>query len=563
MFQDSVTKHPLKKRVFYLDVKSHQNRNRLKSYLTKLGGLVSEFLDSKEVRYLITDRQSKDLVREKIPNGQDGPTQGITPSKKVNDLLPRGKQFALAAQPPPSSNTTNEHNIDVIELANRRGIKILSAQTFIEFCLGYINEKDKLPSRQSSSSTKTITYFKGNFIKVEEMEEKYKPSAKIFTEWPQIYVNTDPFVCPFIPPSKVKRTSSIGDINNARNNNNNPTTNETGGLANLSSKMPPTPELRGDTPKPSTNQRINDLRINNGPVRKPDTLQYCEICGITFINMNEHIASNTHQSHLKQEDNFKDLFNVMKSLPKWIEDDEEIQNVPSDNSICDSSYPVYPSLTPPTSSKLITLTPGSTTVKAIGNKTSVKAFLSLHDLYNNNNNNKINSSLKVNYQNDGSVTSAMRKKISILGNSNNNNNANNIAANVNVQNSRNNHSFKIANLIYNNNNNNHNNHNNNHNNDTSEKRKIIGTKLVDKFNFDQLFSDDEDETGDDMVEASCFTPPLLPPLLYPELDIPEENLKDQSIKDHFDVENGNYTDAEYDFDEELFASFEKDVSVEF
>lgn len=250
----------------------------------------------------------------------------------------------------------------------------------------------------------------------------------------------------------------------------------------------------------------------------------------------------------------------MKSLPKWIEDDEEIQNVPSDNSICDSSYPVYPSLTPPTSSKLITLTPGSTTVKAIGNKTSVKAFLSLHDLYNNNNN-KINSSLKVNYQNDGSVTSAMRKKISILGNSNNNNNANNIAANVNVQNSRNNHSFKIANLIYNNNNNN-NNHNHN-NNDTCEKRKIIGTKLVDKFNFDQLFSDDEDETGDDMVEASCFTPPLLPPLLYPELDIPEENLKDQSIKDHFDVENGNYTDAEYDFDEELFASFEKDVSVEF
>ncbi|XP_074604843.1 DBF4-CDC7 kinase regulatory subunit chiffon [Brevipalpus obovatus] len=497
---------PLVNRVFFLDVKNSQLRSRLTECITRLGGIIGNFLDRK-IKYVITDRPSKDWPTKEQINGYKRShcaslvsdscdlnyQQPIDSSVNNNvDILPRGRMLVLqATSPAPTSlamtpTSTKNASTDVLTLAACRGLTLLVASNVLQFCEKSLNMAEaqrrtagnnSATSGTSASKPKNKMQLKAPYLKVEDSKQLFRPfwnRSDSFSEWPEIHLDREPYLSPFGTPASHKKTSPNGisitvnrNTPDAMETNKVPRNSADTRMSNVSLTPVNTPltfntasylkKLGIITPHASFTNMTREQVLR--PKRKNETSTYCDICTCYFDDLDEHLNSKEHVAQVENKENYKDLIRVIKSLPPWpdIVDEKPSPEIREEQfTEEDSSGPNCPSLTPPNSSTTITLTCGTTRLLNRAPNTA-KSFVALHDIAMNNNSNFL-------------LTPATSIK-------------------SNPSDRR-----------------------------LNSSRKFSPTNLL-NFSYDCI---DEEE---DVVEASCMTPPLIPPLLFEGLEIPDEKLQ--------------------------------------
>ena len=197
-------------------------RPKLTFGITALKGTIEEFL-SKDVKYLITDKPEKDWPAKpenRDENGEAGSLNQITsastalPASTVPSSLCTAISQATASSIATAGKSTTT---DVLEIAMRRNVKIISAQRMLEFLMNRVlypgvsvpgsgenlmrgislGETDSFASSRERNKSLRAVKFKAPFIKVEAHEQTTRPFWKVFQTWPDILFDSNTTGCPF------------------------------------------------------------------------------------------------------------------------------------------------------------------------------------------------------------------------------------------------------------------------------------------------------------------------------------------------------------------------------
>lgn len=267
-------------------------------------------------------------------------TQQLQQGNSVSASL---AQPSLTSMPGNSLKSTT----DVLETAVRLGVKIIAADRMMSF----LDDNVKLPGRQkrdpSPSAMKSVKAIPmlGPFVKVESMDQRTRPIARAFRTWPDLVLEPGTG-CPFRPTAvspeiaermKQEQKRKLQKVDS----------NQTPVPSPIPSPMPsPLPQYRSTTPK---DDHLRHSRIIAGGGRRtgvaswsritPQTVGqavgtgnrqtvvrgqqavkrkalFCELCGVEFEHLNDHIRSHTHERFMNDPDNYKELVSVISSLPK-------------------------------------------------------------------------------------------------------------------------------------------------------------------------------------------------------------------------------------------------------
>lgn len=251
-----------------------------------------------------------------------------------------------------SAGMLTKSTTDVLETAVRLGVKIIAASKMIEFLDQNVHMPGSQKTDQSPSVMKSVKAIPmvGTFIKVEANDRKSRPIAKVFKTWPDLVLEPGTG-CPFrltsvspeisdrmVQEQKKKQqlqlnTTSTKESNSHRLQQQLPDTpNLTpqngqhsriiaggGRRTGVASWSRITPQTHGQT----TNTGRTLVRAQQGVKRK---VLFCELCGVEYENLNDHLKTHTHERYLNDPDNFKELMGVISSLPQM--SDLEAANLP-------------------------------------------------------------------------------------------------------------------------------------------------------------------------------------------------------------------------------------------
>ncbi|XP_076330019.1 protein DBF4 homolog A-like [Tachypleus tridentatus] len=330
---------PLKGYIIYFDLKCIPQKYLLYELFRRLGGTIEEFL-SKDINCVITDKNLK-----KINRGSHGdqPSSASTPSphgsslfqifpinfiptvileefhllpketllshnKRIQTTLFRGKDLVDRANKTQQKGTT-----DVLEFSKQWGIRVVNLHSVLEWLeklrkkkLINIKDKRKLSERNGySCTTSDIIRFHGPYIKVEDINNNYRPQNKNLGQWPELNLTTLRGSCPFpvLNPSGLNKKQTSDFI--IRRN------------------------------KTTENSKFNLKILSKIQQRKTQLSAsgYCEICCCHFTNQQKHVTTENHKDILLNSENFNhlrkelaELFSIQKFLSKVESSTQSIQS---------------------------------------------------------------------------------------------------------------------------------------------------------------------------------------------------------------------------------------------
>lgn len=279
-----------------------------------------------------------------------------------------------SAQPTDASKSTT----DVLETAVRLGVKIIAASKMFNFLKQQVSipgvEKPADTTASVMKSLKAVPMV-GAYIKVEAIDQRTKPIYKVFRAWPDLVLEPGTG-CPFRPShlsvaisDRMMQDQKAKTQQQKQQGNNN----QIKGRTPVPSPIPsPLPNFRTPSTQYDEQMMRQHGRIIAGPVRRsgiaswsritPQTvgqtattgtgnmqtlvgrganhhhnqgikrkIMFCEVCGVEYENVADHIKSHTHERFMSDPDNFKELMSVITSLPKI--SDLEAANVPTDEVV--------------------------------------------------------------------------------------------------------------------------------------------------------------------------------------------------------------------------------------
>lgn len=369
-------------RTFYLDLRNVPSlRPKLTFGITALKGTIEEFL-SKDVKYLITDKPEKDWPAKQPDTSQEngeGSSQPTASSSNSASTVPltstpnplvthnsisqvvasnatlatAGTNIttassittttaaAAASVGTGTSNTTattitsKSTTTDVLEIAMRRNVKIISASRMLEFLIGRVSipgvsapgsgenlmrgislgETDSFASSREKNKSLRAVKFKAPFIKIEAYEQTSRPFWKLFQTWPDILFDSNNSGCPFKNTSQSAAALTAARVTAVAKKLNLPSSAKANGnqqaspLGSLSRPIP----LTASATITASNIVVNGNLSNACKRRK----MFCEICSVEYSSIREHLPTHSHTSYTENQENFKELVHVIESLPSF------------------------------------------------------------------------------------------------------------------------------------------------------------------------------------------------------------------------------------------------------
>ncbi|GIY74818.1 uncharacterized protein CEXT_251241 [Caerostris extrusa] len=201
----------------------------------------------------------------------------------------------------------------------------------------------KKAKKENSSTEKKL---QAPFIKYEDDKRQYKPIYQEFTSWTNVIDNT---LCSKINEiyRLFKRTGDIkyvtrpvlSEVN--MNSSNQPFQNSSQSSKTKSFTKVPSSLNASNSFQASTVlytvDKVNSLHTLKRPLQiRPKSL-YCEICHKKYVNLNEHINTEKHQTFMNDPINFLPVQNVIASLPvrgdillskSYLDEDNAIMSFP-------------------------------------------------------------------------------------------------------------------------------------------------------------------------------------------------------------------------------------------
>lgn len=281
------------------------------------------------------------------------------------------KQQALAESTTAGAVVTKS-TTDVLETAVRLGVKIIAASKMCGFLNAHVFEPAGRKQEQSPSVMKSVKAIPitGMCIKLEAADQSTRPVYKTFETWPDLVLEPGTG-CPF------KLTSVSAEVSErmaqqqrkrqqqqlSAKESNSHRHRAVQGSTNLTTQLTPvvTPQAANHshiiagagrrsavaswsriTPQTvggrTTNTGRTLVRTQQGLKRK---LMFCELCGVEYENLWDHLKTRTHERFLNEPDNFKELISVISSLPTLT--DLEAANTPVTSSGTEEAENVAPS----------------------------------------------------------------------------------------------------------------------------------------------------------------------------------------------------------------------------
>ncbi|KAK3606195.1 hypothetical protein CHS0354_010843 [Potamilus streckersoni] len=265
---------PLKKKKFYVDIKSTSLKKKVCKRIADLGGEVDGFL-SRDVHLLITDKDGGGRL-SKRPDGEIQ-SRGLPLSSVQNNQLAlplsRGKALLLRASQNAECGSSSQ---DPLENARSLGVKVQLANSFFQSTNKFLAQvkKQRSNKKKDDRGISPISWHKKDkdcnpVVKVEDLQHLYRPCMKQFEHFPTVKFNGD-FGSPF----------SVGVVLFEQNDNNE------------------------QIPKKKASTRL--MQIGG----------YCETCNHWFkCTMSEHLQSGSHKSFVSEPGNFDSLGKIINDLP--------------------------------------------------------------------------------------------------------------------------------------------------------------------------------------------------------------------------------------------------------
>lgn len=212
---------------------------------------------------------------------------------------------------------------DVLAMAAIRKLTILVAVKVLAYCEQHLKAKSALPSE--TSRTSKLRQLKGPYIKHEDNRKLFKPNFGEFSEWPDIHLDYDPFICPFGSPAQspsvkpgrvvvMPKTPGTPDsiiVGNKLFINPNSNRISTGLVTPVNTGTPLTFNTAKNLEKfgiitPKLSQNTNEKKDLKQVRRRKSDIPYCDICSDFYKNLDEvshyrlskHFCFTSASSHL-------------------------------------------------------------------------------------------------------------------------------------------------------------------------------------------------------------------------------------------------------------------------
>ncbi|CAG2109930.1 unnamed protein product [Medioppia subpectinata] len=402
---------------FYFDLQnSPLIAKQLSQSITQLGGEIKEFLDQR-VKYIITSRPKDQWPPKKTtPVIQDKSRHQLEALKEQtiqspinlnkNSSFSRGSLLLSRIR---ANTVANESKpvvlpTDVLERGRLWNIQILNALDVLEFCKKHLSPRVVSECAVNSIQTRRL---KGPHLKVEDNRLQHRPLYKEFYEWPTINFEFQELLCPFVKKKvqnrdkpvepiesleglAVKRFEANNKTPNAKNADNK-CLNENNNINNTNNKShkSKTKSPKCVTKSPPKTPPKDVTLIKKNLIKRRRTPAYCEICGVEFDDLAEHLKSEDHESYSRNDDNYKELRGVIQSLQPFLETSSSAKCVNfdsdcSDDTDCDDNddHPIQHSDGDLPCSPFQSTPNMSTTIQLCGSKHK-SHFLPIHDLVGN------------------------------------------------------------------------------------------------------------------------------------------------------------------------------------
>ncbi|CAN7937255.1 unnamed protein product [Ixodes hexagonus] len=284
---------PFENYKFYLDFKGYRPHTQLVRDLKILGAVVEPFF-GRDVNYVITDKPNcKNASASRKPNSVDSSGHTTSPfsnecshdlpctsDAKVIPRIARGQAMVQrAVQPGPT---------DILELCRQWRIKTIYIKDFLP-CLQQMKQKTLLAAAKSGKENAAKTKPKSDvpqklvppFIKFEDSKCIYKPLFKSLKQWP--HISTEQF------PEPVPKTIAVPAQEHA-------TAAQTRGVLL-------TPDTAKTIPNAAPKIKVTEQKKFN-----------CEICSCSYLCLQKHLESDSHQHFMRNDSNFSMLSDLVSTL---------------------------------------------------------------------------------------------------------------------------------------------------------------------------------------------------------------------------------------------------------
>uniref|UniRef100_A0A1E1X8T0 Protein kinase essential for the initiation of dna replication dna replication n=1 Tax=Amblyomma aureolatum TaxID=187763 RepID=A0A1E1X8T0_9ACAR len=248
-----------------------------------LGGRVSKFLDE-AVSFVVTDQD---------------PTKVAAPQKPPGEPLTRGQLILSRAHKSAEAGAAEDCVIDRVREAR---IRLWNISQFLRWVEVHLNIQPAPASEPASSRKRKSSRLPRPLIKVEDVEQQFKPVYKVFKSDPALYVNplypSSPFDDPAVQERYVQLKKS-GKVSSCD--------------SDVSEKEP---ALTAPANKPQQG-------TTPAAAAPPAKHQYCECCNAYFFNLQQHIGPDGehHREFALREDNFecvKELIDCFPTLDDFV-----------------------------------------------------------------------------------------------------------------------------------------------------------------------------------------------------------------------------------------------------
>lgn len=249
-----------------------------------LGGRVSKFLDD-AVSFVVTDQDPT-----KVPAPQH------KPPREEPLALSRGQLILSRAHKSTEAGNTEDCVIDRVREAR---IRLWNISQFLRWVEVHLNIQPAPAAEPAPSRKRKASRLPRPLVKVEDVEQEFKPVYKVFKSDPALYVNSLYPSSPFDDPAVQDRYVQL----------------------KKSGRGPSCDSDSSDKPAP-VNAATNKPQPNATPPA-PAKHQYCECCNAYFYNLQQHIGPDGahHREFALREDNFecvKELIDCFPSLDELV-----------------------------------------------------------------------------------------------------------------------------------------------------------------------------------------------------------------------------------------------------
>lgn len=251
-----------------------------------LGGRVSKFLDD-AVSFVVTDQDPT-----KVPAPQH------KPPREEPLALSRGQLILSRAHKSTEAAAGNTEDC-VIDRVREARIRLWNISQFLRWVEVHLNIQPAPAAEPAPSRKRKASRLPRPLVKVEDVEQEFKPVYKVFKSDPALYVNSLYPSSPFDDPAVQDRYVQI----------------------KKSGRVPSCDSDSSDKPAP-VNAATNKPQQNATPPA-PAKHQYCECCNAYFYNLQQHIGPDGahHREFALREDNFecvKELIDCFPSLDELV-----------------------------------------------------------------------------------------------------------------------------------------------------------------------------------------------------------------------------------------------------